>query len=459
MSEPGKGTHWSNLISLLGVGGKKTSEPTPEAAPVAEEAPTAESPAATNSGTGPELQIDWGKPATKKRSTETKSSARGRTKPVVGEKPASAARPPAVQKRKHWGSLAEQLGLPTPDPELVDEPEWIEESEQSGATLSGDDAADECVSHPGGQACAPEQCEGRTEACKMRAVQEEVLDTRDTEFLDDGPATDDDLEALAEMINEGMPPAPAARSTRRADDEDEEEEGVEGRSSREEGGEPRRRRRRRGRGRREEGAAEGRREPVSRTADDDGDRYDRYDDRDEELDLELGRDDDLHEREDDLEDAPEGRRSEESDGERTGRRRRRRRRRRSSEGAADADRSSPRDLEPQDRVRSGDLEYRRGKADDVFDDEGDGDDSVGAHRNLPTWEDALSTIIGANMDARARSPQQHSGRRGGGRGDRDRGRDYDRSDRGGDRGGRGDRGGDRYSDRGSDRGSRRDDRR
>ena len=122
------------------------------------------------------------------------------------EKP--AARPVAAAK-KHWGSLAEQLGLETQETEssVADEPTWIEESEKSGNVLSGDDAADECVSHPGSSACAPEECEVRSEACQMRSPrEEEVMDTRDTEYLDDRPASDEDLDALADLINEGGPP-------------------------------------------------------------------------------------------------------------------------------------------------------------------------------------------------------------------------------------------------------------
>ncbi len=299
-AEPAKVTHWSNLISILGVGGKKTAEPAPapkavEPAPVvaAPVAPAPEPPVISATG---ELQIDWGKPTAKKRAIETKAGPPARPKPTTP--PTSAAPPnkgvaPAARspvaapsttapKKKHWGGLAEQLGLPPGESTVDDEPTWIEESESNGNTLSGDDAADECVSHPGVGSCAPDECEVRSESCKMRpSHEEEVLDTRDVEYLDDVPATDEDLDALADLINEGAPAMDLVRRPPRRDAFDD-ERGDEDRdvprdevdaddapprverprSETDEAGGPRKRRRRgRGRGgRREEG--EGDREPL-----------------------------------------------------------------------------------------------------------------------------------------------------------------------------------------------------
>lgn len=535
MAEPGKGTHWSNLISILGVGGKKSAEPAPvpapEPAPVAVasatpviEASASESPAMSAGG---ELQIDWAKPVAKKRTLEAKSGPAAKAKgptsaPPSGRGAAPPAKAPAASpKKKHWGGLAEQLGLPPSETSNEDEPNWIEESESNGNVLSGDDAADECVSHPAAGACAPDECEMRTESCKMRPAQEEVLDTRDTEFLDDVPATDEDLDALADLINEG---APAMESPRRAprrdvfDDEDREAPRRDAdmedaprpersRSGSDEDSGPRRRRRR-GRGRggrredgesregssrdafarestsREPGPREGResREGSTRGSSSRGpssrdaarvssssrakDPYEHDEDhRDHEEDLD--REPLSHAGEDDLDgemdrESREGSVREDSARGEERRPRRRRRRRRGSEDSAEGDRGSRRSSEPADRVRGADPAYRRKESAADLDDEEDSDDEpVAVHRNLPTWEDALSAIVAGNIENRARTPQQHYGNRGRGGG----GGGRDRNDRGGDRGsdrGGGDRGGrERGPDRGSDRGpprGRRDDR-
>lgn len=505
---PGKGTHWSNLISILGVGGKKVAETPPSAPEAPPSPPEVEIPAPlaeTAAGDDP-LQLGWGKPAAKKRTAESKAApARKPAAPPAAAKPAAKA--PANPKVKHWGSLAEQLGLPAQEIEssVADEPTWIEESEQNGNLLSGDDAADECVSHAGGPTCAPQDCENRSESCAMRPPQtEEVIDTRDTEFLDDVPATDEDLDALADMINEGMPASDfGRRGPRREDDEEEMErprsgesreireprgegrgEGrgelrEEGRGEGEDGTRRRRRRRGRGRGRRDEGGEDRRpardesardlppRAPVARDVEAD-DRYSDFDDRPasrrEEHDEDLDRDSRARDSDDDSDviREGEGRRAprDESSDDQERRPRRRRRRRRGSEESTEASRGPRREAEPTDRVRSADPSYRRKEEPADFDDEGDGDEPVAVHRNLPTWEDALSAIIAGNIENRARTPQQHYGGRGRGGGGRDRG-----GNRGGDRGGdRGDRGGDRGGrdrDRGSDRGpprGRRDDR-
>lgn len=514
---PGKGTHWSNLISILGVGGKKTAEAPPPPTASIEPAPEPMAPAAAETndtstgsdGGSNDLLVGWGKPSAKKRPVETKAAPA--RKPMVpapsSEKP--AARPTPSPRKKHWGSLAEQLGLETQESEsnVADEPTWIEESEQNGNTLSGDDAADECVSHPGGSVCAPEECEVRSEACQMRSPREdEVLDTRDTEFLDDRPASDEDLDALADLINEGGPPPIAARRAPRREEEDDDfdrprddapdsPESRETRTEGEEGGNKRRRRRRgRGRGRRDEAGDERRparepsaREPASRESTSressrreapprDGDsegRYGGFDNRvakrrvsgDEDLDHDLvhdlDHDSDAHASEEDSDRDVRRPEREEESRDKEGRPRRRRRRRRGSEDATEGARSSRRDDEPTDRVRGSDPSYRRREESAEFDDEEEGDEPATSHRNLPTWEDALSAIVEGNIENRARSPQQHFGNRG--RGSRDRGGDRDRggerggSDRGGDRGGGdrdrgGDRGGDRGSARGSDRG-------
>lgn len=515
MSEPGKGTHWSNLISILGVGGKKTVEPAP--APVEEvkplvKAPEADPPPAVET----DLEIGWSKPAPRRKSPEPRVSEAKLNEPIATDAktsepkpiakksvaPAAAARPAprpmASPKKKHWGSLAEQLGLPVADPEPEaspdDEPTWIEESENSGATLSGDDAADECVSHPSEGACAPEDCEVRSENCKLRgAPDEEMGDTRDVEYLDDLPASDEDLDALADMINESTPAAEVRRREPREEDDafESERPRTESREPREEGDPARRRRRRRGRGRgRRDEAGDDRgpsREPVQRepaqrdsVREDDFDEFDdrpaaRREDSDEDLDRTLRSRSDEDEASAEAE-GEEGRREPRSASSREGGRedrrpRRRRRRRRGSEERGEGDRDMRSDAEPTDRIRGGDPEYRRKSASDDIEDDFDGDEEpASSHRNLPTWEDALSGIIGGNMENRARSPQPQYGNRGRGGG----GRDRDRVDRGGgDRGGgdrqsgtrpSGDRGGrdrDRGSDRGPDRGpprGRRDDR-
>jgi hypothetical protein len=477
MSEPAKGTHWSNLISILGVGGKKAAEPAPPPpAPVVEVKPAiAEvketTPAPSEAG---DLQIEWSKPAPKKKAPEPKAAvAKKPFAPPAAAKP--AARPTAAPKKKHWGSLAVQLGLPVTDTEPEtspdDEPTWIEESEKSGNVLSGDDAADECVSHPGGAACAPEECEVRSDSCQQRGGND-VIDTRDTEYLDDVPASDEDLDALADMINEGTPSAELTRREPRGDEDDfdserprDEAREVRGESREEGEGRGRRRRRRgRGRGRSDEGASErgptrepAMREPVSReparrdAGEDEGfggfeDRVEkRREDSDEDLDREL-RPQSSEEENLDIAMDGEGRREERPrEGDRVERLpRRRRRRRRGTEESAEGGRSPRREAEPIDRVRGSDPAYRRKEEPADFDDELDGDEEpVAMHRNLPTWEDALSGIIGGNLENRARSPQPQYGNRG-------RGRDRDRGDRGGGRDR--DRGGDRGPDRGGDRG-------
>jgi hypothetical protein len=476
MSEPAKGTHWSNLISILGVGGKKGPEPPAPVAPVASVAPTpspivSEHPAPESIDP---LNIDWGKPSIKKRAVAPKVDAKPASPlkappSVAAERPKPAPRPVSNPKKKHWGGLAEQLGLAPSEPAVDEEPAWIEEAEKSGNVLSGDDAADECVSHPGGAACAPEECDVRSESCKLReSPASEFVDTRDTEYLDDVPASDEDLDALADLINEGASilEGPRREPSRDDDEDDFERPRGESREVREEGGDGPRRRRRRGRGRirRDEAGparAPSQSSPPVRDVRDEGpkDRYGgfdarperRDDDSDEDLDRELkarDSDDDT-----DLAEEVDVRRPprEESsrDDEQGVRRRRRRRRRRGSEETAESDRGPRREPELSDRVRGGDPEYRRKEEPSDFDDDEDGDEPVAVHRNLPTWEDALSAIIGGNMENRARSPQQPSGgRRGGG------GRDRDRGDRG-DRGPRRDRGYDRGHERGSDRGPER----
>jgi hypothetical protein len=118
----------------------------------------------------------------------------------------------------------------------------------------------------------------------------------------------------------------------------------------------------------------------------------------------------------------------------------------STAGAAGDERLSEDDLDldfvldgedvPLDRptrhVRSKDLDARSGRddedVDDLGDGDGDGDDASIAHRNIPSWEEAIGAIIAVNMEARARSPQ--TGERGRGRGG-DRGRGRGRGGRGG----------------------------
>jgi hypothetical protein len=56
--------------------------------------------------------------------------------------------------------------------------------------------------------------------------------------------------------------------------------------------------------------------------------------------------------------------------------------------------------------------------------DGDDDDLIepGEHKGIPTWHEAIGVVVGANLDARARSPQQRGGRGRGGRGRGGRGR-------------------------------------
>jgi ribonuclease E len=172
------------------------------------------------------------------------------------------------------------------------------------------------------------------------------------------------------------------------------------------------------------------------------DDYDRELDVDAEMDVEL-------------DDAPVTRKLDESTAERPRRRRRRRRGRgRSSESAveplpaAKAPVRSPSYSDEDDDVEDdGDYlpappppprreparsaaprgrrpEVAPERVDDLLDDEED-DDAVdhGEHRSIPTWQDAIGLVVGANMEARAKNPGGNRNSRGrGGRGRGGRGR-------------------------------------
>jgi ribonuclease E len=119
------------------------------------------------------------------------------------------------------------------------------------------------------------------------------------------------------------------------------------------------------------------------------------------------------------------------------RRRRRRRGGRKRRSADGADRSAPSvrgdretdlgdtELEigeeglPPDLALSADVLDDGLDADDEPEEEDDDDARLKGHRGIPSWDDAIGFIVGANMEARSKNPTPGRGRGRGGRG-RDR---------------------------------------
>jgi hypothetical protein len=57
--------------------------------------------------------------------------------------------------------------------------------------------------------------------------------------------------------------------------------------------------------------------------------------------------------------------------------------------------------------------------DDALDDEeGKGDDSQFSHKKIPSWQEAIESVISTNMTSRANNPSSSRGGRGRGRRDR-----------------------------------------
>ncbi|MCA9230874.1 MAG: hypothetical protein KDA57_09495 [Planctomycetales bacterium] len=91
---------------------------------------------------------------------------------------------------------------------------------------------------------------------------------------------------------------------------------------------------------------------------------------------------------------------------------RRRRSRRRSRRSSTAD--DPTKVVDSESVRSADEE-------DSFEDEGSSERYSKGHRNMPTWAEALSIIVEANLEQRSKSPNKPNTSRGRGRGGRRRG--------------------------------------
>lgn len=407
MTQPDKTSHWASLAQVLGA--KVPPEKPAPAAPKTE-SPEAAAPA-----------------------------------PAPAPPAAKPAKPkPAAKPKDNWGSVLGMLGLRAPEPEPTPEPEApvAEAPAPSPIAAKADDEWPPVAREPAPAsewekpflASQPlpknlwELVGDASPPPPSATVEESLIEETYTEV------GGNDL-TLGEDVDDGWDAPRPSRS--REDDRP--------RHDREEGSGGRRRRRRRRRS--EPGVEAAENAPVAHDEDLDEPRYEaRPFEEEEEIVADRG--------EDDFEPS---RPSEDAEGEGRPRRRRRRRGRgrgRSGDREAAAPASEPvaRDAYDDEDVEhepDDDLELPRGgrsapparssaprgsaspargarmrsREDEEMDEDEDDDHheiDVAEHRGIPTWNEAMAIVVGANMEARAKNP--HGGSRGGrGRGGRGRG--------------------------------------
>jgi ribonuclease E len=385
--------HWLDLATLLGAAIPAETPAAPAASDtametcgdtppcVAESVPTTEEPAVPP-------------PALAESSIRDREPAS--VKPVAAKPPPPAKTPKAAKRGPdHWRLLAGQLGI-----ELPPEPEPVE-------AAPAPPEADATAVVPVAEDRALEEREAPAWDTDAREVEEPVMrrepaaaerwpgDAIPAEELLEKPGVLDEFFDAAELEETGdrEPPgvadAESERKTERAD-----------RLPTDEGGDRAgRRRRRRGRRHRRGGGEE----QVASTGDQDEDfREPEFEEAaDEEEHVGEDEDDAADEEEaveTDIEPASEGAPA------RQKRRRRRRRRRPTREGELDS--SEAADTMPEPAVVA-DQPPSEGFDDEDTDIEDEDDDAVAAqlkHHKLPTWEEAIGTVIAGNQEARAKNP-------------------------------------------------------
>jgi len=388
-----KNDHWHSLANELGAEAPAETEPagqtSDEGEVQADQAPTASEEESETMG---DRDTSMPQPAAVSPPSVPSGAAKART------------RPKRPRRENHWGFLAGELGL-------AQRESPSQETEQAEPT--GEAAASEQPVTPEAKEAAPAPAEisadlpttpPRAAAAQTPAEprQQQEIDERHVDQLDDEQGERDERWLEAEIVQgEALDELDAGIDT--GEDEDETEEAAESRPRRR-----RRRRRRRGRDTdeqsRETGGDE---EDVTRDEEDETS--------DESAEVTQGRaqDSDESEQSDLDEDRSEG-----GDSRRRRRRGSRRRDRDKDTQAADAE-FAERPATPEREEDVDDVD----DVDDLEQGEGRGrrqDASEKAkHRKIPTWQEAIGTIIKVNMDSRSRS--SGGGRRGDRRGDGRRG--------------------------------------
>lgn len=416
-----KKSHWASLASVIGA--KVPPEP---AAPASPPPAPQEEPAAVITPAAPEVAAT--------------------PVPAAPVATAPTSKPPAKTKaRDNWGKVLGALGLRAPEPEPEPEPE---PPAPAPVAVASPPAPIVPTSSPSLPKNLWELLGDKPpEATLAEQIQAEMFVT-EVGGNDLVLGEDDDSEDEEEVDRWKSPSADPLRSSIPADRPRRRDEEASG-------DRPRRRRRRRRRG--SEAGVESTEEraprsesfaPVNDRLDDDSHDDDFapvVDDYDHDVDADI-----------DVTEAPVARKKEEASEDRPRRRRRRRRGRgRGADSAAeptsatepparsqayadededvedDADylpaptsrREPTRSAVPARGRRSETPSSRVPASNDL--DEEDDDDVVdhGEHRSIPTWQDAIGLVVGANMEARAKNPGGNRGGRGrGGRGRGGRGR-------------------------------------
>ena len=329
-----------------------------------------------------ELTDDLGVAADEKPDVE-KPLGQDQATPTAGEpaamKPSKAARPAKKPRcASDWGGLANQLGLPTPEPVEADViPEAFDALADAEATLPP--ASSPEVDEPAGGPRATHE-QQPTPADWAESV---PLDLGEPDEIRAETVTEEFFEEVFEAQMEAEAEADDAESGRavREAEFDEEEPAP---------------RRRRGRRRR--------RPDRSRTGEPSAEEATSSEDEDDDAAAEIGQ----------L--AEEG---EDGEAETRSRRRRRRRRRPSKREEAESE------LGEEDEQETDELEdtrRRRGRRSraktdaEISEDREDLDsDDVEAparkHRKIPTWDEAIDLIVGGNLESRSKSPGGKGGSR------------------------------------------------
>ncbi|TWT34477.1 hypothetical protein [Blastopirellula retiformator] len=415
MNQPKK-SHWASLAAALGAAPaeNQSEEPSSEA-PAPEQTQEVQQPTAE--------VVDEGEAAETVEISEPVAEAPVLEEPAEEEAPVEeeVAEEPAPPTKRHWAGLAQSLGLPVerlfgnsepapqppaakkpapkpapkPQPAAAIEKELTEKPEPSPAESTARSLFDERDESPESEKRAANlfiQIDSSSKKSSDPAPETRNLIPGDEIFFETG-----DYDLIEDMTDEPEPvdedddhddePAPRSRKRKEASDEDE-------------SGAPRRRRRRR-RGRR--------RERSETTSEEDGSDEPQGEATEVAAELEPA-----------AKEASSSESGDEEGSESSGAPRRRRRRRRSRKADDGEPRAKSSESAPKRELTDVDFPGDEDASlDDVYDDDDDHD--MRRHRNIPSWLDAVTSIVDMNIERHKTAPAHVERRSGGGGGRRRRG--------------------------------------